>query len=460
MKTRTKVLVAIAGLAAVVVIVVFSVIQSRKGVVKVQTGRVQRAAISAVVTASGEIRPKNYVNIDANAFGKLVKLYVKEGDRVRKGQMLAQIENVQPDSDVQASQAALAASKTDYEAAVANLGACEADFERAKADQEHGRLDWERAQGLYREQLIAKQDYDSKKATYDSANASLVSAQTKVRQAKAQAESAAKHVHQNAATLRHAADVLDKTEYRAPFSGVITNLPVREGETMVIGIQNTPGSTLMTLADNSVITAEVKVDETDIVNVKLGQAAEITIDAFPRKKFKGVVTEIGENAILRTSGLSTAQSTAGSQEARDFKVTVTLEDAPENLRPGLSATAKITTAVRAAALVVPIQALTIRQRGELEPRQGGKSSVEAASATQDPGKAKEEIQGMFVIREKKAVFIPINTGITGTTDIEILDGLKEGDEIVTGSYKVLRTLRNGASVKIDNSTPKREGNSS
>ena len=164
MKTRTKALVAIAGLAAIVVIVVFSVIQSRKGVVKVQTGRVQRAAISAVVTASGEIRPKNYVNIGADAFGKIVGLYVKEGDRVRKGQMLVQIDHVQPRSDVEASQAGLAASKTDYEAAMANLDACEADFERAKADQEHGRLDWERAQGLYREQLIAKQDYDTKKA--------------------------------------------------------------------------------------------------------------------------------------------------------------------------------------------------------------------------------------------------------------------------------------------------------
>jgi HlyD family secretion protein len=459
MKTRSRVLVAIAGLAAVILIVVFSVIQSRKGVVKVQTARVQRAAISAVVSASGEIRPKNYVNIDANAFGKIIKLYVKEGDRVRRGEMLAQIENVQPSSDVEANQAALAASRTDYDAAVANLHACEADFERAKADQEHGRLDWERAQGLYREQLIAKQDYDTKKAAYDSANASLASAETKVRQAKAQAESAAKHVTQNVATLRHAADVLDKTEYRAPFSGVITNLPVREGETVVIGIQNTPGSTLMTLADNSVITAEVKVDETDIVNVKVGQPAEVTIDAFPRKKFKGVVTEIGENAILRSSGLSTAQSTSGSQEARDFKVTVTLEDPPEALRPGLSATAKITTSTRDAALVVPIQALTIRQRGELETRRGG-NSVEAASAAQSQSKAKEEVQGMFVIREKKAIFIPINTGIAGTTDIEILNGLKEGDEIVTGSYKVLRTLRNGASVKIDNSAPKREGDNS
>jgi HlyD family secretion protein len=225
---------------------------------------------------------------------------------------------------------------------------------------------------------------------------------------------------------------------------------------VVIGIQNAPGSTLMTLADNSVITAEVKVDETDIVNVRMGQPAEVTIDALPKRKFKGTVTEIGENAILRTSGVSTAQSTTGSQEARDFKVTVTLEDPPENLRPGLSATAKITTATRSAALTIPIQALTVRQHGELEAPKDGGSSVEAAPAAQDQSKAREEIQGVFVIRDGKAGFVPVNTGITGTTDIEIVQGLQEGDEIVTGSYKVLRTLRNGASVKVDNSAPKQE----
>ena len=455
MKIGKKTLIAGAAVAAAAIIA-FGVVQSRRGVVKVQTGRVQRASLAAVVTASGEIKPKNYVNIGTDAFGKIEKLYVKEGARVKKGQMLAQIDNVQPQSDVEAGRAALEASKTDYAAAAASLKMAEADLERAKADQEHNRLDWVRAEGLFAQQLIARQDYDTRKAAYDSANASLDSARIKVVQAKAQAESAAKRVSQSDAALRHANDVLSKTEYRAPFDGVITNLPVREGETVVIGIQNAPGSTLMTLADNSVITAEVKVDETDIVNVRMGQPAEVTIDALPKKKFKGTVTEIGENAILRTSGVSTSQSTTGSQEARDFKVTITLENPPENLRPGLSSTAKITTATRAATLTIPIQALTVRQHGELEAPKDGRSSVEAAPAARDQSKAKEEIQGVFVIRERKAVFVPVNTGITGTTDIEVLQGLQEGDEIVTGSYKVLRTLRNGASVKVDNSTPKQE----
>jgi len=252
-------------------------------------------------------------------------------------------------------------------------------------------------------------------------------------------------------------DVLQKTEYAAPFDGVITNLPVRQGETVVIGIQNAPGSTLMTLADMSVITAEVKVDETDIVNVKLGQPAEVTIDAMPKKVFHGTVTEIGDNAVVRSTGVSTSQSNIASQEAKDFKVVVTVNDPPENLRPGLSTTAKITTATRKDTLAIPIQALTIRQRGDLENKdKKDKSSVQAASPQLTPAQAKEELQGVFVIRNKKAEFIPVETGVTGTTDIEVTKGLKEGDEIVTGSYKVLRTLRNGAVVKVDNSAPKKE----
>ena len=228
---------------------------------------------------------------------------------------------------------------------------------------------------------------------------------------------------------------------------------------MVIGIQNSPGSTLMTLADMSVITSEVKVDETDIVNVKLGQSADVTIDAIPRKTFHGTVTEIGNNAIVRSTGVATSQQSSTSQEAKDFKVVVTLTDPPPDLRPGLSSTAKITTATRSSVLSIPIQALTIRSRADLE-KASEKDSVKAAGAPLDAAKQKEEIQGVFVIRNKKAEFVPVDTGISGTTDIEITKGLHESDEVVTGSYKVLRTLKPGTSVKIDNSAPKKEEESS
>jgi HlyD family secretion protein len=215
----------------------------------------------------------------------------------------------------------------------------------------------------------------------------------------------------------------------------------------------------MTLSDMSIVTAEVKVDETDIVSVRNGQDADVTIDAVPGKIFKGKVTEIGSQAVLRTSGLATTQSTTSNQEAKDFKVVVTIADPPENLRPGLSTTAKIKTAEKKNVLAIPIQALAVRTRKDIEEakKNATKSGVTLAApppaAPGDP--KKDEIQGVFVVNGKKAVFRPVETGITGVTDIEITKGLQQGDEIVIGSYKALRTLKPEASVKVDNSAPKK-----
>jgi HlyD family secretion protein len=460
MKTWKKVLIGAGGLAFALILVGIGIHQANKGVVTVQTGKAQRQDLSSIVSASGEIKPKTYVNIGANAFGKITHLYVREGDRVRKGQLLAQLENVQSAADVAATKASLAASRTDAVAASANLNTAKADLDRAKADAEKSRLDWSRAEGLYKEQLISKAEYETRKATWQTSEAGLAQAEARVAQAKAQVDSAERHIAQTDATLTRASDVLQKTVYAAPYAGVITNLPVREGETVVIGIQNAPGSTLMTLADMSVITAEVKVDETDIVNVQLGQPAEVTIDAIPKKIFHAVVTEIGNNAIVRSTGVATSQSASASQEAKDFKVVVTLQNPPEDLRPGLSTTAKITTATRSHAVVIPIQALTVRRESELQTANVEKSSVQAAAPQKNTsnGRKDEELQGVFVVRGKKSEFVPVQTGITGTTDIEVLSGLKEGDEIVTGSYKVLRTMKPGTSIKIDNSAAKKEEN--
>src|SRR5213080_3525688 len=348
MSTRKKIALAAGIAVAIAAITGTASYYSRKGVVTVQTGKVQRLDLTSIVSASGEIKPKTYVNIGANAFGKITKLYVKEGDRVKKGQLLAQLENVQSSADVSATRASLQAARTDAVAAEAALNTALADLNRAKSE------------------------YDSRHAAWQTADAGLAQAQARVAQAKAQKDSAERHIAQMSANLTHASDVLQKTTYAAPFDGMITNLPVREGETVVIGIQNSPGSTLMTIADMSVITAEVKVDETDIVNVTMGQPAEVSIDAIPKKTFKAVVTEIGNNAIVRSTGVSTSQQTSASQEAKDFKVVVTLQDPPENLRPGLSATAKVTTATRGNVLTIPIQALTVRTRADLEARSDNK----------------------------------------------------------------------------------------
>jgi HlyD family secretion protein len=458
MKLWKKIVIGVGVAAGLALIVGISVYQSGKNVVTVQTAKVQREDLTAVVSASGEIKPKTYVNIGANAFGKITHLFVKEGDHVRQGQLLAQLENVQPTADVDANQASLQAAETDAIAADAALKTSQADMLRAQADYDRNKLDWSRAQNLFNGGLISRSDFDSRKNAWAAADAGLTQAQARVAQAKAQKDSADKHVTQDQATLTRFADVLKKASYSAPFDGVITNLPVREGETVVIGIQNSPGSTLMTLADMSVITAEVKVDETDIVNVHLGQSAEVSIDAIPKKVFHGVVSEIGDNAIIRSTGVATSQQSAPSEEAKDFKVVVTLSDPPADLRPGLSTTAKITTASKKNVLSFPIQALSVRTKAQLEKEKTTPGSVHAAApqieiSTKDKD---QEVQGVFVVRNKKAEFIPVVTGIAGTSDVEAISGLKESDEIITGSYKTLRTIRSGSGVKIDNSVPKKE----
>ena len=290
----------------------------------------------------------------------------------------------------------------------------------------------------------------------------MTSAEAKVLQLKALLEQSRSQLSQNKAVLTRTRDILSKTTYVSPINGIVSYLPVRLGEYVVPGIQNSNGSFLMTLSDMSIVTAEVKVDETDIVNVRMGQDADVTIDAVPGKIFHGKVTEIGSQAVLRSSGLATTQSTTSTQEAKDFKVVVTLDSPPENLRPGLSTTAKIKTAEKKSVVAIPIQALAVRSRKDLEEAKknakgSGSSSVTLAaplpSTSGDP--KKEEIQGVFVINGKKAIFRPVKTGISGITDIEITDGLQTGDEIVIGSYKALRTLKPEAQIKIDNSAPKK-----
>src|SRR6202451_4002795 len=281
MKAWKKVAIGAGVVLLVAIFVAVTVNQSSKNLVTVQTGKVLRQDLTTVVSASGEIKPKTYVNIGANAYGKITHLYVKEGDQVKKGQLLAQLENVQSAADVTANQASVQAAETDAVAADAALKTSQADLVRAQADYDRNKLDWARAQDLFKDGLIAKSDFDSRKNAWATADAGLVQAQARVAQAKAQKDSADRHVAQARANLTRVTDVLQKTTYEAPFDGVVTNLPVREGESVVIGIQNALGSTLLTLADMSVITAEVKVDETDIVNVRLGQSAEVTIDAIP-----------------------------------------------------------------------------------------------------------------------------------------------------------------------------------
>ena len=469
MNRKWKTILIIAVVVVLAVGVYASTVYSKRGVVTVQTGKVVRQDLTSLVTASGEVKPKNYINIGANAQGLITEILVKEGDRVRKGQLLARLENIQPEAIVDSQKAAVSSAEADSNASEAglkaadeNLRTMQAIIDRSASDLERAKLEWDRGKDLFQDKLIAKQDFDARKAAYDSAAAALQEAKTRLVQARAQREQQAaqlnatqRRIVQANATLTQYSDMLKKFNSYAPLDGVVTNLPVRVGETVVPGIQNSAASTIMTIADMSLITAEVKVDETDIVSVALGQKADITIDAIPNKTFKGHVTEIGNTAILRSTGLAASQSAVSSQEAKDFKVVIAMDSPPEEIRPGLSCTAKITTATRQKALTIPIQALTIRQKGDLEvkPKTGGGAQ---AATKLDPAAEKarkEELQGVFVVSGGKAGFRKVETGITGATDIEVLNGLKEGDEIVTGSYQVIRTLRNQAQVKVDNKAP-------
>jgi HlyD family secretion protein len=446
-----KIIIIAAVILVVAGIVALTVVRAQSGYTKVITGKVVRGNLVSVVSGTGQIKPKTYVNIGATAFGRITHLYVKEGDRVKRGQTLATVECVQPEANVDAQKAAIDAAKTDITSYIAAEKTADANVEHAKADLEQKKLDYDRYTSLYAEKLVSKADFDAKKAAYDTDVATLNQSIAALAQAKAQTDSARGHLGTQVATLRSNEDALNKTVSIAPFDGLVTNLPVREGETVVLGIQNAEGSTLMTLADMSVITAEVKVDETDIVNVALGQEADVSVDALPGKVFKGHVTEVGDQALLRSTGVATSQSTSGTEEAKDFKVVVTVDQASDELKPGLSATAKITTARRANTLSIPIQALTMHAPDD--PKE--KPHVRNASTAAAPAAADaQKVQGVFVMRADKngkmrAHFVPVTTGITGTTEIEVTSGLKEGDEIVTGTYRVLRTLKDNALVKKD-----------
>jgi HlyD family secretion protein len=461
MKTWQKVSIGVVVVLVLAGIVAFSVNQANKGTVTVQTAKVapQETLISQV-TASGEIKPTTYTNVTAQGFGRITEILVKEGDHVKIGDRLLLQENIQASADVQAQAAAINSAESGVEASEASYRAAQSDLLLQQANLEKAKLDWERGQGLFKDGLIPKQDFDQRKTGYDAAAAQVDSSKARVLSLKATLDQMRSQVAQGRAVLVHTQDILHKTVYTSPINGIVSYLPERVGDYVVPGIQNSNGSFLMTLSDMSTVTAEVKVDETDIVSVKMGQDADVTIDAVPGKVFKGKVTEIGSQAVLRTSGLATTQSTASNQEAKDFKVVVMLSDPPLNVRPGLSTTAKIKTAEKKNVLAIPIQALAVRTRKDLEEaaknakkESGVTLAAPPPAAASDP--KKDEVQGVFVVNGKKALFRPVETGITGVTDIEVTKGLQQGDEIVVGSYKALRTLKPESNVKIDNSAPKK-----
>ncbi len=457
MTTKKKLLIAGLIVVSISSTVGYSIFARNRGVVAIQSGRVLRQDLTQTVSANGEIKPKKDVNVSSNMMGRIVHMPVKEGDRVRTGDLLVQLESIQTEADVKAAEASLDAAEADVEGMVAQIrsadatvASAKAEITRAEADLVRAKQAFDRQEQLNNQGIVAKDAYEKAKADYQIADATLVSDKARLAQSEAQAAQALKQrdstytrIAQQRAALTRAKDAFSKATIRATLDGIITYLPVNEGEIAIVGVQNQPGTVLMTIADMSVITAEVNVDETDIVNVKLGQEAQIKVDALGDKVLMGRVSEVGNSALTRGNGTTTATATSTStttQEAKDFKVVVTLDDPPKELRPGLSCTATIVTATRQQILTVPIQALTIRE-----------FDADADAAKKDPtsNKKKVEKEGVFTLKDGIALFRPVKTGIMGTTDIEILEGVAENDDVVTGPYQVLRTLKDNTRIKIE-----------
>ncbi|MGH9326535.1 MAG: efflux RND transporter periplasmic adaptor subunit [Terriglobia bacterium] len=483
MKSWKKKLWATVVIVVLIILAIVGVWWSRRGQVTVQTGKVVRQDLTATVTASGQIEPENYANVNANSIGKVTAIYVQEGEPVKKGQLLMRTDDVQQQANVDAqramlksSEATLAADEAAVEASAAAVRTAQANVIQSQAQLAQKKLAYQRGLALMKDQLLSKQDFDQRisdykvaEATVQSSTASLAQVKAQYVQAKNTRAMASAQVAQNRASLMGTTDVLDKTIYTSPYNGIVTSLPVHVGENVVPGVQNQTGSLLFQVSDLSLMNAEVLVDETDIASINLKQPAYISVDALPNQTLKGYIEEIGQSAVSSTTGeTTTAASTSSNmsnQEAKQFKVKVRLEDPPSALRPGLSCTARIITAVRKNAISIPIQALTYRSKKELEQDRKKSGSQGQALAAEAPpldaaadspvygSSSHDEAQGVFVVRKDHAVFVPVETGIMGTMNVEVLNGLEPGDVIVTGSYSVLRTLRNNAKIRINNTPP-------
>jgi len=419
---RTRIVLGVTAVLVIGGVVAFNVTKDRRNKVPVQTQRVARRDLVSTVSASGEIKPKKFVNVAADVSGRITDLYVKEGETVRRGQMLARIDATRLEAGKEQSEQAVQAAR--------------ADLARAEADVQNARLAFERAKKMRTDQLISDQQFDQADADLKM-KAAAVDAQKR-------------RIRQQEALLASTSDDVRKTVVVAPMNGVVTSLQKEQGES-VIGAQSFSPTVIMTVGDVSAFEVEILVDETDIRYVTLGQPAEVRVDALEGVKLKGEVTEIGSSAIPRgSSAASTTTTSSTANQAKDFKVTVTLKEPPPSLRSGLNATAEITTNKKEKVLAIPIQAVVVRELSK-EGKVVDPAALQASEG--EPGgvpRAKgEEKEGVFVVSNGQVSFRPVKTGIIGETEIEITDGLKEGDEIVTGSYKTLRTLKDEAKIKLD-----------
>ena len=394
--TRKRKIVIGVGLA-VVALVVFASLRRGPQATPVQLAKVGREDLQAKVTANGKVQAQKKVDISATIPGQVVHLAVKEGDRVKKGQFLLQLDPV-------SARAAAVGSES-------SMQALQRELESSRATRDQARADFERAQRNHQGGIIPDADLEKARTALATAEAGVQATERRVAQARAGLDSAE--------------DMLSKTTIRAPMDGTVTAKRIEEGEVAVIGVQNQPGTVLLTISDMSVVEAEMEVDEASIPSVKLGLEARVRVDAYPNQTFEGVVTEVGHSPIVKTTG---------SNEAIKFKVKVQVKNPPEGIKPGLSVQADILTGFRGQALVIPIQALVVR---DVEKKPGEKPA---------PGAPREE-EGVYLFEAGKVGFQKLETGLLGETSLEVVAGLKGGETIITGPFKALRNLKPGDPVR-------------
>jgi HlyD family secretion protein len=399
-KRRKKLLIVLTVLVALGVIVIANLQSRREKTVKVTIEKVKKQDLTAIISASGEIKPKKNINISAQVPGRIIKIGIVEGQEVKAGDFLLKLDSTQYEANADRDQNFIRAANADLIQAEARL----------KRDQSS----FDRQQKLFDDNLISKDQLEASKAQFDVSMAQMNAIQFQIKQAEA--------------SLKSTMDSLAKTTYNSPIDGIITSRRAEEGEVAIIGTMNNPGTVLMTIADLSVMEVEVEVDETDVVGVALGQEANVRVDALPETVFKGKVTEIGSSALVKaTAGVAT-------QESKDFKVVVTLENPARKLKPGLSASADIIVAEKKQALAVPISSLVLRDKPNVDKNA--------------PASAREE-EGVYAVEGGRVKFVPVGKGISGGMMIEITSGLKDGQDIVTGPYASLRELKDGVLVKAD-----------
>jgi HlyD family secretion protein len=444
--SRKKVIIGGGVVLALAAIAVANLKFRRTDAVSVDAEPIKRQYLEAIVSASGKIEPKRSVNISADTMGRVVDLAVEEGQTVKTGQFLLQIDprNLQ----------------TRVESGEAGVRAAEAQLVQMQVALESTRTALKLAQEtLSRQRELWKQGLTTKEAL-DRAETEAQQREIEVQNQQKLIETHRIRTGQERANLANARYDLSKVRIESPIDGIVTRRNIEEGETVVIGTMNNPGTQLLTIADMSIIEAEVEVDETDIPSVRFGQPAKITIDAIPDKTFTGKVTEIGNSPIQETQA-------TGQRQATNFKVVVTVDGQIPDVRPGFTCTAEITTATRSSALGVPIQATTVREvtvdaKGNLvrppqnerrRRRSSSGSGVQAAELKE--GESRKEMEGVFVVRDGRAVFTPVQTGIAGEKYFEVLSGLKEGEQVITGPFSSVRTLNDGDTVKIQSAEDRR-----